>query len=177
MICERCEENEATIHITELVKDVKSEVHLCERCAKISGLNPELSNFSLSLPEMLSFLDIGDVDDVIEIDNCETCGLTYIQYRKIGKLGCPDCYKYMWSALEHVVFSYHHNVSHIGKSPSNYVSIDTVDKMLLIPRKKVIENRETASELKKKLEIAVYEERYEDAAKIRDKIKNIDRVE
>ena len=177
MLCERCENNEATIHITEIVQDVKSEVHICEVCAKKSGLNTELSNFSLSLPEMLSFLDVGDIDDTIETEKCETCGLTYLQYRKIGKLGCPDCYKYMWSALEHVVSSYHTDTRHIGKSPSNYVSIDTVDRMLLIPRKKVTGKTETTPELKKMLEIAVFEERYEDAAIIRDKINNIDRVD
>jgi hypothetical protein len=44
--------NEATVHLTEIIKNVKSEVHLCEACARGIGLNSKLSNFSLTVPDM-----------------------------------------------------------------------------------------------------------------------------
>lgn len=33
MLCERCNEREATIHYTELVNGVRSEHHICSECA------------------------------------------------------------------------------------------------------------------------------------------------
>ena len=33
MLCERCNEKEATIHYTELVNGVRSEHHICSECA------------------------------------------------------------------------------------------------------------------------------------------------
>ena len=92
MECERCKKNEATIHLTEIIKDIKSEVHLCEACAREVGLNAKLSNFSLSMPEMLSFLDLTEIDSTAEDFYCKVCGYSYLEYNKTGKLGCPDCY-------------------------------------------------------------------------------------
>ena len=115
MLCERCQKKEATIHLTEIIKDVKSEVHLCENCAREIGLNSKLSNFSLSVPEMLSFLEINEVDDANDAVTCENCGLTYTEYRKKGKLSCPECYLYMKDSLEPVIMGYHGEKRHIGK--------------------------------------------------------------
>ncbi|MDY6933530.1 MAG: UvrB/UvrC motif-containing protein [Spirochaetota bacterium] len=176
MICERCGQSEATIHLTEIVKDIKSEVHLCEECARMNGLNTELSNFSISLPEMLSFLEVGDCDDALETYKCVKCNLSYLEYKKKGKLGCPDCYKYLWSALEPVISSYHCDKKHIGKFPLYCIDNGNSDEVLDdITSKKLLEDT-GISELARKLEIAVLEERYEDAAQYRDKIKEIESV-
>ena len=177
MLCERCEKSEATVHLTEIVKNVKSEVHLCDKCARMSDFNPELTNFSLSLPEMLSFLDVGEFDDSFDTNKCATCGLTYLEYRRIGKLGCSDCYKYLWFALEPVISSYHGEKRHIGKIPLSYTEVKAIEEVLLDTKTKLIGGCENVSELRRKLEIAVDEERYEDAAELRDRIKEIERVD
>ena len=74
MICERCKKRDSTVHLTEIIKSVRSEVHLCEQCARDIGFNAKLSNYSLSIPDMLSFLD----DDMAENDTgvCPCCGST-----------------------------------------------------------------------------------------------------
>jgi hypothetical protein len=92
MYCERCKKNEATIHLSEIMKDIKSEVHLCEHCAREVGLNTKISNFTLTLPEMLTFMNVDEVNDFQGKKRCSTCGCDFIEYKTNGKLGCPDCY-------------------------------------------------------------------------------------
>jgi protein arginine kinase activator len=167
MFCERCKNIEATIHLTEIIKDMKSEVHLCENCAREIGLNSKLSNFSLSIPEMLSFLDIHDVDEYVEGSVCKTCGLSFIDYKREGKLGCPDCYQYLGESLQSVIAGSHGSGKHTGKHPNNPAgaSPDAFNKAARNYAQK------TLDELKLMLDRAVFEERYEEAAMLRDKIR------
>ncbi len=39
MICDRCRENEATIHVSQVVNNKKYEAHLCSNCAKELGID------------------------------------------------------------------------------------------------------------------------------------------
>ena len=50
MLCECCQEHEATIHLTQVVNGQSKELHLCEECAEQSGLNLQ---GVMSLPEVL----------------------------------------------------------------------------------------------------------------------------
>ncbi len=166
MLCERCKNNEATIHLTEIIKDIKSELHLCEGCAREIGLNSKLSNFSLSIPEMLSFLDVEDVNEYVDTNLCKSCGFTFMDYQKTKKVGCPDCYLYLNDSLRPVITAYHGNLKHYGKIPVNMVKINKEEY-------EVEETVLSENELKKKLDEAVLEERYEDAAVLRDRIKEL----
>lgn len=169
MLCERCQNEEASIHLTEIIKDVKSEVHLCENCARNIGLNSKLSNFSLSVPEMLSFLDISEVDESGDDLKCKTCGMTFVEYNKNGKLGCPECYQYLKVSLDNVILSYHGEKRHIGKFPAEY-SESAIQELEDIE----IESGESLEDLKEELKKAIDDERYEDAAILRDRINTID---
>jgi protein arginine kinase activator len=170
MICERCKLAEATIHLTEIIKDVKSEVHLCENCARDIGLNSKLSNFSLSIPEMLSFLDVNEIDEYVYGSVCKSCGLTFVDYRREGKLGCADCYQYLEDSLNSIITGYHGATTHTGKHPNNPADpvVDHYGGMARISAKKSI------AELKGLLKQAVVDERYEEAAVLRDKITELE---
>lgn len=171
MVCEKCKKFEATVHLTEIIKNVKSEIHLCETCAREIGLNSKLSNFTLTVPDMLSFLDVDEARDVVDNVICKTCGTTFLDYKKTGRLGCPDCYIYLRSSLEPSILHFHGEKKHIGKMPLNYIEVKSTGKVLLETSTKVIEKIETVSDLKKKLEQAIIDERYEEAAMFRDLIK------
>ncbi|PKL40619.1 MAG: hypothetical protein CVV44_03185 [Spirochaetae bacterium HGW-Spirochaetae-1] len=166
MLCERCKKIEATIHLTEIIKDVKSEVHLCESCARDIGLNSKLSNFSLSVPEMLSFLEVNDVTDMDEGNRCMTCGMTFVQYTRQGKVGCADCYTQLDNSLNSVIRSYHGDKKHIGKIPA-HVSVNHEP----VRQEKVVVKRQSFQELQTRLQNAVMEERFEEAALLRDRIR------
>ena len=168
MQCERCKSFEATIHLTEIIKDVKSEVHLCESCARGIGLNSRLSNFSLSIPELLSFLDLNEVEDSTDGGTCRSCGMTFMNFSREGKLGCPECYTYLIDSLKSVILGFHGATRHIGKHPN---STRAGDRDAYAASVQAIGDKKSLDELKRQLNKAVEDERYEEAAVIRDKIR------
>ena len=172
MFCENCEKREATVHLTEIVKNIKSEYHLCEVCAKNIKLNLKLRDYSDSLQEILTFLD----EEKIETgDNCcLNCGLTLAEFKKQNKTGCPYCCHYLGSEISNTI----EGKKHTGKKPDNFVDIEKNNEThrLLNLLKEEPELKISADELKEKLEIAVSEERYEDAAILRDLVRELERV-
>ena len=163
MVCERCKKKESTVHLTEIIKNIRSEVHLCEQCARDIGFNSKLSNYSLSIPDMLSFLDDGISDK--EAGVCPCCGTTASDIGDSGHVGCPECYK-IHSAFIAMEFPEIGNI-YCGKHP--------------IPLRgpivnKSIENEAEAGnrdddDLLTRLEDAIRDEQYEEAARLRDLIK------
>lgn len=168
MFCERCRKNEATIHLSEVVKNIKSEVHLCEKCAREIGLNTKISNFSLTLPEMLTFLNVNDSPDFTESGRCHSCGCSFAEYRKNGKLGCPDCYEYLSEELAPVLVSFFTDRRHVGKSPAR-----TYERSAVLMEDPVGSSIPHVDDLQSELDAAVRDERYEDAAVLRDRIREI----
>jgi protein arginine kinase activator len=92
MVCDICAKNQATVHLTEIVDDQMTELHLCEECARQKSSQME-SQFGLS--DLLA--GMVDVDKHKETEaaltfKCENCGLTYADFKKIGRLGCGECH-------------------------------------------------------------------------------------
>lgn len=176
MKCEKCRINEATIHLTEIIKNIKSEFHLCEKCARLVGINSRVSNFSLSVPDMLSFLDLEEVGDVVDTNLCLNCGLTFLEYKRVGKLGCPQCYNYLKPSLVPVLKGHHDSDRHAGKVPANYVEVNACRRIYLEDNSIEGEKTKSLAELQKMLESAIGDERYEDAAVLRDRIRELEAV-
>ncbi len=169
MFCEKCKKNEATIHLSEVIKDMKSEVHLCEGCAREVGLNTKISNFSLSLPEMLTFLNVDEVADYKNEKICSLCGSDFFYYKRDGRLGCPECYNNLAEFIEPVLTGYHGDNRHIGKFPVHNGEADSTKKSHMMNN----HFSDNITDYKAQLDIAVNEERYEEAAILRDKIRDI----
>ncbi|MFC1669140.1 UvrB/UvrC motif-containing protein [Spirochaetota bacterium] len=165
MLCEKCSKNDATIHY---ISDVNSEMHICEVCAKGSGLNSQLSDFSQTVSEIISFIDINEIEDINSVNRCNRCGFSIIDYKKTGKLGCSECYSYLSESLEPVISGCHGSKKHIGKVPHNLEINDVQMAVIDNP----IDDYDLVADLQVKLELAISEERYEDAAVIRDKIRD-----
>lgn len=151
------------------MKDIKSEVHLCEQCAREVGLNTKISNFTLTLPEMLTFLNVDEVNDFQGKKRCGTCGCDFIEYKTNGKLGCPDCYGYLADQLEPALITFHGDARHCGKFPVYNTSKECETRITPVKSKTPDELTMLQSELNE----AVKDERYEDAAVIRDRIKEL----
>ena len=47
MVCNICGKNQATVHLTEIIDEQITELHLCEECAQKKGAQME-SHFGLS---------------------------------------------------------------------------------------------------------------------------------
>lgn len=167
MYCERCKNNEATVHLTEVIKEVKSEVHLCEGCARDIGLNSKLSDFRLSIPDMLSFLDLNEIDETVQSERCAVCGTGFLDYADSRLLGCDACYMNLKSAIGPVIRRVHGASVHAGKIPSSHNDYRAESPF----NKKNIPDYKSIDELRRLLDDAVVDERYEEAALLRDKIR------
>ncbi len=169
MLCDYCKKEEATIHLTEIIQDERNEIHLCEACASKTGLNSSLSGFTISLSDVLSFLNLDDRTDETETPGaspvCPVCGTSYSSYAKRGKVGCADCYASLSGPLSSVIKGYHEDRKHCGKIPEYRGCVQEREKVQASEEK-----YEHPDELESLLREAVEAECYEEAAVLRDRI-------
>src|ERR1700757_1471982 len=157
MLCCICKEKEATVHLTQIAGDKMQKVDLCEECAKHKGVN-DPAGFSLAdlLLGLGASQEIEQASGGVEM-KCPKCGFTQADFKKAGRLGCADCYKTFAEGLEGLLKTMHKGTRHVGKVPlALQQSRDLAERMKV---------------LRKKLEKAVENEDFEQAALIRDEIK------
>lgn len=164
MLCGVCHQNEATIHLTEIINNQMMEVHLCETCAQEKGTDFK-THFSFN--DLLSGLaDMGSMfkSEMVETVECRSCGLTYEEFGKTGRLGCAECYQDLNKILLPLIKRVQRSTEHLGKHPSK-ASTET---------KRTIDLRELRDRLRRAVEL----EEFEKAAEIRDQIKKLeDKIE
>ena len=164
MLCELCKQTQATVHLTEIVNDQMTELHLCEACANQKGAQVE-SHFGLA--DMLSGLaDFGKTQEPEEITTkaCPNCGMTYEDFRKVGRLGCSECYPTFKRSLGSLLKRIHGSPIHLGKSPMRLIKTAKVAKTEI-------------ADLKRKLEQTIQNEEFEEAARLRDQIRRYEQQE
>lgn len=169
MICQECGERPASLHFTKIVNGEKTEFHICEACAREKGeLLPGGQNgFSIHnlLSGMLNFDYLNQAAAKTKSAptklRCETCGLSYQQFSKIGRFGCSDCYRYFEPVLEPLFRRVHGNTTHSGKVPERTGG--------------QLRRKRELSELKAKLNYLVAREEFEEAARVRDRIRELER--
>ena len=182
MLCSNCGKNEANVRYTRIINGEKTEFALCEDCAKKMGLEDIDFNIPINFSNFLS--DFFEDDNLlpsfakIENERCPKCGLTYDDFVNNGKFGCAECYDTFSNKLDSILKNLHGTSKHIGRKPKNIVkAIDTQstknEEKAKKTEKKVDEKQEKINKLNKDLQKAIKDERYEDAAKIRDEIKKL----
>lgn len=182
MLCQRCNKNNANVHIVKLVNGEKSDLWVCEECAKqlsASSINLSKNNdVSGQFQDMLGafFQAIGgdevkntsinkkevknSIKDNFKIDIvCKNCGLTYSEFKKNGKFGCEDCYTSFIEIDKNIINK--DNKEHVGKVPKS-IENDFIEKRRIHSLKKLIKE-------------CVANEDYERAAEIRDEIREIEK--
>ena len=163
MLCDICEKLKATVHLTEIVDGQMTELHLCEECARQKSLQMEQQ---FGLADLLAGLvDFGGgVGKTREVKlQCPNCGLSYEGFRKSGRLGCSQCYNSFKQYLASLLKKIHGSSQHFGKAP--------------IKTSKVVKKKSELQELKNKLQKAILLEEFEEAAHLRDKIKELEKKE
>ena len=149
--CDVCEK-EATVFLTQIINGQMTTVNLCEGCSKAKGVTDEMG-FGLAEaflgPAQSAVSKHVGAEDV----TCPACGFTQAQLKKIGRMGCPECYGTFRDGLDSLLKAMHKGTRHIGK----------------VPRRLAIESQanDKLSGLRDELATAVREERYEDAARLK----------
>lgn len=166
MLCDICNKNPATVHLTEIIDEQMNELHLCEDCARKKSAAME-QQFGLSdlLAGMADFEKLPDnkEEEAVTV-KCPSCGLAYADFKKIGRLGCGECYNVFRKYLSPLLKRIHGSSQHIGKSP---LKIKTASG-------RVYKKKVDLQELKSQLAKAVQKEAFEEAARLRDQIKEIE---
>ena len=159
MLCTICKEKPATVHLTQIVGDKMQKLDLCEDCAKTKGINDPTS---FGLADLDLVLGLGASQQLeqaaggVEL-KCPRCGFTQADFKKAGRLGCPECYKTFSEPLEGLLKTMHKGTRHVGKVPES-----------------LRHNRDLSDRLKqlqKRLTKAIEAEDFEQAAVLRDEIK------
>jgi protein arginine kinase activator len=159
MLCCICKERNATVHYTKIDGDKVQKVDLCEECSKTKGVNDpvgfELADLLLGLGASKELEQAAGGTEL----KCPRCGFTQADFKKAGRLGCSECYKTFAEGLEGLLKTMHKGTRHIGKVPEAL--------------RQTRELSDRLKQLQKKLTKAVEEENFEQAASLRDEIKQM----
>lgn len=166
MICQECGERPATLCFTKDGNEESIEFHICEPCAREKGYPiPKTTHepSSDNLWEVESHSDSSVSDEGAEQNSeCEKCGLTYEEFNRTGRFGCNECFKQF---AEHLPSLFRHihvtTATHSGKIPKR--------------NREWIQNKNQLELLKEQLQHFIEQEKYEQAAALRDQIQELER--
>ncbi len=160
MLCNVCNAQEATIHLTEIVNDQMIEVHLCEACADAKGTDFkthfDLGDILTGLTELEKPGKSGEKKSTLK---CADCGMTYDEFGKSGRLGCPSCYEAFSKMLLPLIKRIQRSLQHVGKRPSQAGPSPASNYDLKL--------------LRERLRKSIQKEEFEEAARLRDEIKTL----
>jgi protein arginine kinase activator len=157
MKCQKCP-NAATLHITEIVsEDHVEELHLCEVCANKYLYEPQQKPSGTKVAPSSG----ADEDEPGVLNReCEICGIKFVDFRNTGRLGCPHDYQEFREELTPLLENIHGETRHCGKTPRRLPHTQQTQSELV--------------QLRKQLAHAVNKEHYEEAARIRDRIRQLE---
>lgn len=174
MQCDICGKKKATVHLTEIVDQQMSEMHLCEECARQKSVQMEqqfgLADLLAGLADMGSKVGATSKETAAAAAKtaaltCAKCGLSYDDFRKFGRLGCGHCYISFKEQLDALLKKIHGSNHHLGKM------IAKTKKTTALPKNK----KDDLSTLRQDLQEAIHSEDFEKAALIRDKIRDLEK--
>ena len=163
MLCEKCGKNLATTHIKTSINGVVESHHLCAQCAKMSaavqnqfGLEDLLGSFFGETVKAIPHSD--------KRKRCDGCGMCFDDIVQSGRVGCDRCYSTFLEQLLPSLQRMHGKAYHAGKKPRPTISAAPTREQKL-------------ESLREELKAAVDAEQFEEAAKLRDQIKELQKEE
>ena len=178
MLCDNCGKREANVRYSENINGKTRELNLCEECSEKLGIGQmdfsmpmDFSNFFGDFVEEFTKPEWMPLLNNVKTLTCNNCGYTFDDIVNTGKLGCPNCYDVFESELDSIIKRIQGTNRHVGRIGK--IIDNKIDKKY----NKTEENTDKKEEktkleqLQEDLKNAIKEERYEDAAKIRDEIK------
>lgn len=168
MLCQHCQKHEATVHVTELTEVAQaglepqtniSERHLCERCTNSLGL-PHVTVPKKGPINILQMIATAAVHQRRAQPSCKQCGMDLEEFRRRGRLGCPSCYEVFKVPVGELLERVHGARQHVGRVPG--VSDAELERL------------QNLAQLRQDLEVAIRQEAYESAARLRDEIQALE---
>lgn len=166
MVCEECGKNPASVHIATDINGVKTETFLCTECARKHGHLDFVFEPTITFHNLLAGLfepgkELRGSSAVKVRSRCPSCGLTFADFRRLGHLGCDQCYDTFHDELELLIRRIHGSTTHTGKVPKGR-------------RQSGAYKQRELERLREELRVAVAKEEYERAAELRDAIRKLE---
>ena len=159
MNCDVCKSSEATVFLTQIVQGKMQKANLCEQCASSKGVTDPTGFALADLLAGIGTEQRQDVSSTSQEKSCPKCGFTQSDFKKTGRLGCSQCFQIFGAGLESLLKAMHKGTRHVGKVPANAARSQAALGEL--------------ADLQSQLDTAILEERYEDAASLRDQIQKL----
>ena len=137
----------ATVHLTQITQGKVHKVHYCEACANKGGAG-DAAVFQLADAVTAAVSAPAIV--------CPTCQFSDVDFRRSGRLGCPDCWPVFLEALDGLLAKVQHQVQHVGRAPNGTLAIGQIRHRLQLAQVEI--------------QKAIAAEDYESAARLRDEI-------
>lgn len=163
MKCEVCGKNAATVHYTEIINEKLREMHLCEWCAQQKEALVKPHFFAAEF--LPGLLDASQIFTEKQTRKCDQCGFSHSDFQKLGRLGCSQCYQVFKEQITPLLKRVHGSSQHVGNVPS-------------APKEKGITKRldKDLNRLRQELRTAISKEKFEEAVRLRDKIREIEKT-
>lgn len=174
MLCEKCKKKKATLYYNESIGGKRRSFHLCADCTAAMEASGELEEMSIAFPPFDSPLSLWDdsffcsvvasaaqgAEGVATDRACPLCGTQFKDIAAKGKVGCAKCYDIFTPAFIPLVRSLHGNSTHTGRRPRVY--------------RERAERLAQIAKIKEQLKTAVEAEAYEQAAVLRDQLRQLE---
>lgn len=105
-------ENRAVVYLEKVVNGHRSNHYYCEGCAAEKGLGPKSEAFDIG--EILAQMG-AEAPGADKAETCGFCGLGHGDFKKTGRLGCPECYGSFEAKLRTLLRRIHGSDQHAGK--------------------------------------------------------------
>jgi len=167
MSCEKCGERDAQVRYTEYREGESKKLMICFECAKSLGFEVDpVPEEPPGAPEPSSAIVLVSaslqpkVKAVPEHERCPRCGLTSAEFQRLSRFGCAQCYEVFAPALDAWFEKIHGASSHRGRLPGTGEEIAS-------PAPDPV----NVAELQERLARAIENEDFEEAARIRDRLR------
>jgi protein arginine kinase activator len=158
MVCDSCKERDAVVHLTQIVENAVTQLHLCEKCAAEKGVETTVAMPKHPLAGLLQAAQQQAPMSHGDAVRCTFCSATLRDFKASGRLGCAHCYGAFESSLRELLRRVHGNSRHVGRRYDP-------------PSPDVLERETTLGELRDRLRRAIESEQFELAADLRDRIR------
>ena len=162
MLCQKCHKSLATMRYAEVVSGKVSELQLCPDCLNrmqdetASGF--ELAGIAATRGKQRSAPAAAEAKVPNRV--CRVCGADLKDAIQSGRVGCGACYDALGDSLEPLLRGFHVGLRHRGKEPH------VTDERKL--------KRTELHSLRALLRSTLKSENYEEAAKLRDQIRDLE---
>ena len=164
MKCNACGEREGVVSLTQIVEGDVRTVSLCAKCAAEKGIETGIGLSETPLGGFLAALgESADPDAPLAAaleTGCPSCGATLRDFRETGRVGCAECYRAFDAPLRELLRRLHGSTHHTGMRYQGYE---------VAPASAAQDGG--ARELREQLRLAIEAEHFEEAAQLRDRLR------